>query len=286
LRRPAGESKVRIVNPTERTYAKVLVFGPHGQGKTTFLGSAQEDERTSPMLLLDFEGGTPSLRGLEIDVVPCTSWKDFMDVHGELTLGRHPYKSLGIDSVSEIGMSALLESMTIGSRKDPDVAEQRDYGRAQIQLRRLVRMFRDLPMHVFVTALPKEQDVPGVGRVVKPALFGQLADEIPGIFDVVAYLALSIDPETNAEVRSLLLKNMAKFRVKARTPWHRTDIPDYVDNPTITNVLDTLGYVGPRPEATAAASHVATVPETDGWQMTIEDRSVPEPVATAIAEDQ
>ena len=41
---------------------KALWYAPPGHGKTTLLGTAVNDERVSPMLLLEFEGGTRSIQ--------------------------------------------------------------------------------------------------------------------------------------------------------------------------------------------------------------------------------
>src|SRR3954451_5110087 len=108
---------MEVRKPSENRYIKGLVFAPAGAGKTGLLGTAQEDDRTHPMLLLDFEGGSESLAGLDIDIVPIRSWEDYNDVYEALADGDtiefedgeggtyeidfSQYKSLGIDSISE-----------------------------------------------------------------------------------------------------------------------------------------------------------------------------------------
>jgi len=54
--------------PEDAAFAKVLVHGPAGNGKTHFLGTAQSDERTFPMAFLNWDAGESSLAGLDIDV--------------------------------------------------------------------------------------------------------------------------------------------------------------------------------------------------------------------------
>jgi hypothetical protein len=96
-----------------------------------------------------------------------------------------------------------------------------------------------LPMHVFMTALSKDEMVARVGSVKAPSMQGQFANELPGIMDVVGYLALE---EVDGEVqRLLLLHDYPKFSVKARTPWN-TQVPTEIVDPTITKLLDALGY--------------------------------------------
>jgi hypothetical protein len=115
-----------------------------------------------------------------------------------------------------------------------------------VQLRRLVRHLRDLDMHVFFLASAKDVKDPREGMIKKPALAGQLADDIPGMMDFVGYLAITDETDEDGDatgdvIRSLLLNNYPKVRTKARMPWG-VEIPDEIDNPTITSILDTLGY--------------------------------------------
>lgn len=233
---------VEIQKPDQLRYAKVLVYAPAGAGKTTFLGTAQEDPRTADMLLLDFEGGTESLAGLDIDVARIQSWNDYNEVYELLASGEHNYKSVGLDSVSETHTFALLDILKKEgpSRKDPELLEQRDYGKASVQMRRLLREFRDLPLHVFFSAHAKEIEIARQGRVTVPAMAGQMAEEVTGLMSVVGYLAQSTD-EDGEDERVLLLENYAKFRIKARTPW-KVETPDEIVNPTVTSLLDALGF--------------------------------------------
>jgi hypothetical protein len=248
---------LQIVKPSGLKYCKSLIFSPPGNGKTTLLGTAQEDPRTHPMLLMDFEGGTESLDGLDIDVAVIRSWEDYDEAYEMLMDQNHGYKSLGIDSISETHIFALLNILEKEgpTRKDPELLEQRDYGKATVQMRKLLRSFRDIPMHVFFTAHSKEVELPRQGRVQLPSLAGQMAEEVVGLMSIVGYLAEyeEANEDTNeVEVhRTLLLKNYPKFRTKARTPW-RESIPDEIIDPTITDLLDTLGYPMPEEDTTTS----------------------------------
>ena len=126
-----------------------------------------------------------------------------------------------------------------GKRVDPDQLAQQDWGLILVQMRRFVRDFKFLPMHTFFTALSKDDVVARVGQVKIPAVQGAFAAELPGIVDVVAYLALE---ETDGVVeRVLLLHSYPKFSVKCRTPWNIV-VPSEIVDPTVTKILDTIGY--------------------------------------------
>lgn len=232
--------------PEENRYFKGLIFSPAGHGKTRLLGTAQDDPRTNPMLILDYEGGTSSLVGRDIDLEPIRSWDDFTKVYSTVIGGEHPYKSLGIDSISETHIFALLNILDTDTRtrKMPDRLEQGDYGIALVQMRRLVRKFRDLPMHVIFTALAKEIVDPQEGTIKIPGLPGSFAEEILGIVDTVSYLSVGTieDEEGNSSYhRVLLLRDYPQIRLKVRTPME-FECPQQIIDPTIGKILDAFGY--------------------------------------------
>jgi len=248
---------MEITQPESNRFLKCLIFAPSGQGKTRFIATANDDERTAPMLLLDYEGGTQSLVGRKIDIVRITSWDDYNQVYAMLSGTEHQFKSVGLDSISETHLFALLSLLTQGdkTRKIPDLLEQGDYGIALVQMRRFLRTFRDLPMHLFATAMSKSDIDPREGTVIKPALVGALADEVPGIFDLVSYLATTsiLNPETQEDEihRVMVLQNYPKFRTKARIPEGLdAEVPDEIVDPTVTSLMDVLHF----PKATGKTS--------------------------------
>jgi hypothetical protein len=217
------------------------------------------------MLLIDFEGGDETLAGLEIDVVSVRSWEDYNEVFeplvneedwtlpGSSLKEGELYKSIGIDSISETHIFALLAILeAVGDRRrDPDAIEIQDYGKAGLQMRRLLREFRDLKKHVFYIATAKEEDERGVGRVRKPALSGQMSDEVVALMSVVGYLAQTEDEEKGL-VRLLILQNYPQFRTKIRTKW-KVQAPDEIEDPTVGKLLDVLDIPAPSENGSSKA---------------------------------
>ena len=240
---------VKIGKPTSQRFLTALIYGPPGQGKTTLLGSAIDDERTNPMLLLDFEGGTDSLVGRDIDVVHVRDWTDFNESFAILEDRKCKYRSVAIDSLTETQQFCLFSILEKekANRRDPDALQQQDYGKMFIQMKRLMREFRDLPMHVFVTATVKQDIDPREGMVKRPNFSGAFAEEIMALMSVVAYLAITQTPDKQTR-RQLVINNNPKVLVKARLPWE-AKIPDMLENASITGLLDALQY--PYPSGTS-----------------------------------
>jgi len=231
---------------------KALIFGPPKHGKTRLLGTAVFDKRTCPIAILDFEGGVLEVldglpggpNGPEWYHIPITSWDDFNDAYERLRVNEEGFKACAIDSLSETHIFALLNLLEDPGikreEKDRDLITQPDYGKGLVQLRRLVRTFRDLPLHVFYTGHAKEETDTREGLVKTVKLSGQAATEIPGMMSLVGYLALAEDEEGKTQ-RILLLQNYAKIRTGVRTGWNVT-APDEIEDPTITSILDALQY--------------------------------------------
>jgi len=241
-------SRLKKAGPSEERFIKAIIMGPPGHGKTHLLGTAVFDERTKPIAILDFEGGVLDVltglpgEGTDWIRMPVGTWQDFNEAYERIRVNEEGFKAVAIDSLSETHVFAIMTILDEegGRRQDPDLVQQQDYGKAMVQMRRLTRVFRDLPMHVFYTAHSKDEVDPKEGLVKMVNLSGKLATEIPGMMTVCGYLALTEDDEGHVQ-RVLLLQNYAKIRTKVRTPWNVV-APDEIVDPSITTLLDALQY--------------------------------------------
>jgi hypothetical protein len=242
----------------EEDLMKMIVFSPAGHGKTTLLGTAVGDDRLSPMLLLDFEGGLKSIKSkfkrIELDdlgKVPCSvaeahavkirEWEDFNVVYNFLADDEHDYKSVGIDSLSEVNYLNLTtivgQAIDANSAHDQDIAYRDDYMRSIAQMRRLIRFFRDLPLHVFFTSAALEvEDARTRKMQYRPALTGRLVMELPGLVDTIGYLA--VVEEKDDSFRSLCVQPTERYMAKDRS--EGGILGEYLDRPTLPWMLDIL----------------------------------------------
>lgn len=237
---------MKIAQPEAVSYCKALFFAPPGAGKTYLLGTAEDDPRTAPTLILDFEGGVQTLVGRKIDVAVIRDWQDYAEAYDILSDPKTKYRSAGVDSISETQAGGLLhlleERSPEGKRATDDTLTQGDWGTILVQMRRFIRHFKNLPMHVFMTALADDDLDKLEGKVRVPLMQGHFAKEVGGIFDVVAYLGQqTLEDESGDTERLLLLRNYPGFRIKARTKMGVVP-PDAIREPTITKLLDELGY--------------------------------------------
>lgn len=250
---PKREGPLQLTTPAARAFLKSLIYGSGGYGKTTLLGTANEDERTRPMILLDFEGNTESLQGLDIDIVTMRDWDDFSEAYERLLLDGsfvsqftgEKFKSLGLDSLTEVNMYALREEVLRKAPRreskgeDPNYPQIQDYGVVLNQMQRLVRNFRELPMHVFMTAIDDDAVISGEGNVKLPMMVGQMRHQISALMS--CHCCLVLTGSTEDPHRTLLLHDIPKVRAKIRTPWKMNgSAPRELDDPTVTKLLDIL----------------------------------------------
>lgn len=237
----AIRGKLDVKSPAEVIqHLNILIYGDPGAGKTHLSATAQDDARTSPVLFIDVEGGTTTIRRRkDIDVRRIGSIAELIEIHKILVDENDGYyKTVIIDSLTELQKLDMRDIMReVVQRRpdlDPDVPSMREWGKSAEHIRRIVRGFRDLPLNTIMTALSNvERDENGVVTFY-PSLPGKLKMEVPGFMDIVGYLSAQI--ENDEAIRRIQFAKTKRVIAKDRTD----SLDPFVDFPTIPALWETI----------------------------------------------
>jgi len=228
----------------ETARIKVLLYAFAGVGKTLFAATAQDHEATRDALFLNLEGGLLTIAGRRDIQATDLQSADHLEQVLDLIAQGHPamsrFKTLVLDSGSELQTMSLEHNIAYRQRNsqkpDLDEVDRRDYGRTGVQLKRILRKMRDLPINIIVTALPKEtKDDLGNITSIGPLFTPSLQEPIMGIFDFVWYMY--VDQNEN---RQILTRDQGVYRAKTRGPKFREALGVNFENPTIPILYNLL----------------------------------------------
>jgi len=215
------ESKIKPLSDVE-DYINLMIYSRAGIGKTVWASKAPKP------LLVNYESGTMSLNeenlGPEVlervDVLFPDNFKDLNSIATYLRDYDHGYKTVILDSITEIQNASLDTILRDPNRKsslDKDNPTLNDYGKCTNQMRKLLRFFRDLPMHVIFTALEsKDKDELSGAISVGPAMTPKLRENIEGYVDIIGYMFVSKDQDNNP-TRKILWQPDGKYMAKDRS---------------------------------------------------------------------
>lgn len=233
-RRPSAES----------AFLNMMIYGGSGAGKTLLAGTAVMVKEMSPIFVIDAEEGSFTLNALteysdQIEVVSMREWKRMQAVYNDLYTGKHPFKTVVIDSGTEIQQLAMNDVLGAdGKVLDIGITpEFRDWYKNTEQIRRMVRAFRDLPMHTIVTALEMDyQDPRTKVQMKRPAFSNKLSQQIPAFFDTVFYLYVKEVSGNEPNRRFCLTDKTDRVVAKCRAQ----GVPQVIENPTMPVIYDYL----------------------------------------------
>lgn len=248
--RPTQIGNLKIERPSEIEWLNFLIYGDSGAGKTTLAASASDVEEMSPVLLVDAEAGTLSIRKKYqgVDVIKLTHYGELVAIRDEIRKGTLPYKTVILDSITEmakIGMDdimvrAVQQATQKGEYRDPDLPTIGEWGKSTNQVRKLVRAFKLLPIHVIMTALAQVDMKRPSKPTIKPDLSGKLADELPGQVDEVFYMYTKDNKVDGSEEvttnRYILTDQHNNTFAKDRS----THLPKVITEPTMSVIYELI----------------------------------------------
>lgn len=270
---------------------KVLVYGLSGSGKSSMAGTSglmdrdgkvgeERDPQLGRMLYAWTEANgrlSVSRLGTDCDMVHIASVEDLRDLLSELKSAPldkqglvHGYHTLVLDSLTELQRLIMDQYKDRSGGKAKDSITIAQWGEIIDRTLQMVRSFRDLPLHIVVTALAAETMV-DVGpdeqrRMVRPEVKGRsLPSELAQFFHVVGYSFRRLR-EGRADYR-LLLEGREDFLVKPCPGLAYQEVPDFPylvrtvlhggeprDPKVRTAVVPSLSTPEPREETAEAVS--------------------------------
>jgi hypothetical protein len=284
--------KIEAVSGKARWF-KFLVYAEYGVGKTFLMGTAANVPDMRDVLMISAESGDLTLDDPSrqhsfhlIDVVKVTNYStvgrvfDFLKQHcflrdqGDeeklIELQKRffadtvpdperirLYRTCLIDSLTETEQYCMyqLTGVSDATRMDEETqgAEWAEYKRQHGMIQRMVRQFRDLPMHVIMSCARTYVQNDVKKMIYQPAMTGKLASQVQGFMDMVGYLTVvpgATGDETKAPPRRLFVQPGSNYSAKCRFSAFKGN---YFDNPTIEGILQKVGMLA----STAPASAVA-----------------------------
>jgi hypothetical protein len=224
----------------------MIVHGPSKGGKST-LG----DTTPGPRVVLDAEMGsrfTPSRKKRwdptreappepdgtwDTALVPVHSFNAVLKAYEWLNSGKHPFRSVVMDSVSEVQQRAV--DSLVGTA----AMQIQDWGTLLRQVSDLVRKFRDLTTNpvkpldavLFIAMTKQRQD-----GTWHPHVQGSLSTVLPYYTDLLGYLA-PVPKEDGTSVRRLLLGPTPGYETGERVGGR---LGHFIDNPRIDEMLTVI----------------------------------------------
>lgn len=243
---------MKRIKPVETLPLKLsmVVYGRPGTGKTTFASSFP-----GPTLLLDIkEDGTDSVADIEgLDILRITSWDEFEQTYWYLKSGKHHYRSVIIDAVTELQDLAIEKWR--GSRGEDEPLGFKVWGQVSGSMKTWLINYRDLINSgmdgVCFIAHDRVHDIEEGGTdqldpEVGPRLMPSVASYLCGAVKVIGYTYIrevkkSKDPlkkDRSVEYR-MRLGPHAYYTTKVRRPKSGLT-PDSIINPTHGKIIDIM----------------------------------------------
>lgn len=206
----------------------MLLYALPGAGKTRLAGSISEVVTASPVILLDFEGGSSVLSHCypDVDVIQVDEWETGKALIEALVIEDHKYKTVIIDTVGE--GQEQIKSWSVETYGDSNPYKK--YEDIADQMVKAIKGLHKSGMNVITVAhVDRDKDELRKCLTYRPYTLGKKSSvELPKAFDVIGYLTVEEDEEGDA-YRTIQFQPSPGIEAKDRTgllPAHMAD-PDF-----------------------------------------------------------
>lgn len=226
-------NSTRVEDGSQTTH-KVLLYSHHGFGKT--YQCRFFEKRYGKGLILSGESGLKSVEDVSIDYIEFKSYDgphdpeknvySFRQTVGEILrsikAGEFPYAWIAVDSLTELGHQCLKHHQNEQSKLEKKDGGWQVWGDYKASMLGALTQLRDMPCHVYVTCLAKEEDDTSTGLThYWPALQSSaVAKEAPAVFDHV-FCGVRSTEKSDSTVkvsRYIITEELDGWHGKARDP--------------------------------------------------------------------
>lgn len=245
-----------------------LFYGRSGTGKTTLAGTFPK-----PSLLLDVsEKGTDSISDIEgIEVLKVECWEDFEAIYWYLRSGKHPYKTVIVDTVTQLQKLAINYILEQNGRDSSGPMNQNLWGQVAKLMSAWLTNYRDLEMHTVFLAQDRnstedsrageDQIIPEIGPRLSPSVAASVnaAVKIIGQTYIKEFVKATKDGQVKTYSFRLRIGPHSVYLTKVRKA-KGIALPNSIHDPSFEKLMKAIS---PQPQAPPE-----NPPETDQPQNT------------------
>jgi hypothetical protein len=223
--------KINKTNDISLMFPKILIVGGPGSGKTYFLATGNPKETL--LISIKSESGLMTLHNREIDYVEVEGLKDLQEVYSFIKTGTHKYKTIGIDSITQLQNTLIKSDLKAAQGYEK-------WNKVKELTFEVVHSLKLLPLNVIFTCETADEKDQATGEVkVYPKLMGSSQNDIAYWFDEVYYFKRWSEIDNQGVERifyGCLTQSGDKYPCKSRIGI----LPRVIVNPNLNEIIAQL----------------------------------------------